>query len=323
MVSAAPLLSVRNLAKRFRLPGGPFAPKAEILAVDDANFSIRSGETLALVGESGSGKTTLARAAVRLIEPDAGSIAFAGEDLIQLPPKTLRALRQKIGMVFQDPAAALNPRRIAGDSLAEPFAIHGIGSARERQEKIAGLLDAVGLPEDSLDRYPHAFSGGQRQRLCIARALALDPALVIADEPLASLDVSVRSQILNLLRELKDARGLAYLFITHDLAAVAQIADRVAVMYLGRIVEEAPTQDLIAHPRHPYTKALIAALPAPGKKPQAPIGEAPSPLDPPKGCAFHPRCPKAADICRDCRPLCASLPNETERRVACHFPEAA
>ena len=311
------LLECRGLVKRFPIGGGLFRRRAAISAVNGVDLALEEGETLALIGESGCGKTTLGRVLGGLYPPTAGAVLFRGAPLERVRAKARRAIQ----MVFQDPFAALDPRMTAGAIIEEPLRIHRAGGRRERREKVAASMDAVGLPETLRDRYPHEFSGGQRQRIGIARALALEPDAIIADEPVSALDVSIRSQILNLLRDLQDARGLAWLFVTHDLAAVDFIADRVAVMYLGRIVELAPRAALFAAPRHPYTHALRAAAPEPGRRRgrrAALRGEPPSPVAPPPGCPFHPRCPKAEDICRRAAPLLETA--GPGHAVACHRP---
>ncbi len=315
-MSAAPLLEVQGLTKRFRLRGG-----GTVHAVEDASFAIAPGESLGLVGESGSGKTTLARLIALLYRPSAGTIAFDGRDVASLSRREIKGLRRQIQMIFQDPFGALDPRMTVEAIIAEPLRIHRRGSRAERARTVRRLMEAVGLSPRLAERYPHEFSGGQRQRIGIARALALDPRLVIADEPVSALDVSVQSQVLNLLLDLREARGLAYLFIAHDLAVVEQMADRVAVMYAGRIVEIAPREALFAAPAHPYTRALIAAAPRLGagkRRPgDAPPGEPPSLIAPPPGCAFHPRCPLAEARCRVERPALARVADD--HRAACHF----
>ena len=270
-------------------------PQGLLKAVDGVSFSMCEGETLGLVGESGCGKSTLGKCIARLYEPTSGSIRFVGRDIATLRGNSLKEFRRSVQMIFQDPAESLNSRLTVGDILEEPFAIHGIGQRRERRARAAELLAPVGLPEDSLDRFPFEFSGGQRQRIGIARALALRPRLIVCDEPVSALDVSVQSQILNLLLDLQKQFQLSYLFVAHDLAVVKHISDRVAIMYLGRLVETAPSAELFAHPLHAYTKALMAAIPKPDPRQKgfARIlnGEVPSPIDPPQGCAFAPRSP--------------------------------
>ncbi len=317
---SAPLFELSGLGREYRLRGG-----GSLRALAEVSLALAESETLALVGESGSGKSTLARNAALLDKPSEGSVRLRGIELTGLPRRRLKPHRRDIQLVFQDPYGSLDPRLPVGATVAEPLVIHGVGDRRERRERARQALDWVGLGAAELERYPHEFSGGQRQRIAIARALVLAPALVIADEPLSALDVSVQAQMLSLFRSLRDRFRLSYLFISHDLAAVDAIADRIAVMYLGRVVEEAPRQALFAHPHHPYTEALLAAVPRLGqgkRRPgSAPRGDAPNPLDPPKGCPFHPRCPKAQAICATARPPLAALPGDDPgRRVACHFP---
>ncbi|HUI17864.1 MAG TPA: oligopeptide/dipeptide ABC transporter ATP-binding protein [Alphaproteobacteria bacterium] len=316
-----PLFAVAGLSKHFPARGG-----GRITALVDASFAIAAGETLALVGESGCGKTTLARTASLLYRPDRGSVRLAGIELTALSRRALKPHRRAIQLVFQDPFGSLNPRLRVGSIVAEPLVIHGVGRARERRARAAHQLASLGLEAGDLERYPHEFSGGQRQRIAIARALVLEPKLLVADEPLSALDVSVQAQLLELLGDLRARLGLAMLFISHDLAAVDRIADRIAVMYLGRIVELAPRAELFARPSHPYTQALLAAVPRLGagkRKPgTAPKGEVADPLAPPSGCPFHPRCPKAQAVCREREPPLEAKPGAAPtRRVACHFPD--
>jgi oligopeptide/dipeptide ABC transporter ATP-binding protein len=297
------LLEVEGLVKHFVAGRSLFGrPTAFVKAVDGVSFSVDAGRTLALVGESGCGKSTVSRLALRLIEPDAGGIRFEGRDLRALDAKQLRTFRRDAQIIFQDPYASLNPRMTVSQILTEPLALHDLRPSARRRERVDELLRLVGLEPRFARRYPHEFSGGQRQRIAIARALAVEPKLVICDEPVSALDVSIRSQILNLLRDLQDRLGLAYIFVSHDLAVVRHIADHVAVMNLGAIVETAPTQALFAAPRHPYSRALLSAIPLP--KPRARRnhallqGEMPSAFDPPPGCRFHTRCPYAIERCR-------------------------
>ncbi len=292
-------------------------------AVDGVSLAIAPGETLGVVGESGCGKSTLGRTILRLIEPTAGEIVFDGTDLRALGPRALRAKRRDMQMIFQDPFASLDPRLTVEAIVAEPLVVHGIGNRAARREAVAELLKTVGLDADAARRYPHEFSGGQRQRIGIARAIALRPKLVVADEPVSALDVSIQSQILNLMVDLRRRFNLAYMFISHDLAVVEHVSDRVAVMYLGRIVETAETEALFARPSHPYTEALISAVPQPGAKGRRRIvlaGEIPNPENPPPGCPFHPRCPKAMDICRTLPPPeCDIGEPDHPHRVRCHL----
>jgi peptide/nickel transport system ATP-binding protein len=321
---SAPLIEGIDLVKHFpaRSPGLFGRTTGQVYAVNGVSLAVGPGETLALIGESGCGKTTLGRVLAGLYPATSGEVRFAGEPLSGLDSRGRRRHRRSVQMIFQDPYASLDPRMTAGAIIDEPLSIHRRGGAAARRERVAGLMRAVGLAPEFADHYPHEFSGGQRQRIGIARALALDPDLVIADEPVSALDVSIQSQILNLLRELQAARGLAYLFITHDLAAVDFIAERVAVMYAGRIVEDGPRADVLDAPRHPYTVALRAAVPEPGRgkrrRGQALRGEVPNPLALPAGCPFHPRCPKAIERCRRELPLLEAEPGSAHR-AACHL----
>jgi oligopeptide/dipeptide ABC transporter ATP-binding protein len=298
----APLIEIRHVKKYFPIRKGLMQREvARVHAVDDVSFSVGEGETLGLVGESGCGKSTLGRTIVRLLEPTAGEILFEGRAIQSLGAGALRPLRRQMQMVFQDPYASLNPRMMVGDIIAEPLVVNGMPGP-QRQARVRELLDLVGLPQAARTRFPHAFSGGQRQRIGIARALALAPKLVVADEPVSALDVSVQAQIINLLLDLQDRLGLSVLFVAHDLGVVRHVSDRVAVMYVGRIVEVAPTAALYGRPRHPYTEALLAAVPKPDPALRdaaaAPTGEVADPANPPPGCAFHPRCPHAVERCR-------------------------
>ncbi len=291
------LLEVKNLKVHFPVKQGVLSRvRDSVKAVDDVSFNLAAGETLGLVGESGCGKTTLGRAVVRLIEPTAGSVSFDGEDLARLNGRELRARRRKFQMIFQDPFGSLNPRLTVADIIGEALDIHGLAeSDAARTKRVAGLLKAVGLDAAYAQRYPHEFSGGQRQRIGIARALAVEPKLIVCDEPVSALDVSVQAQIINLLQDLQQQHGIAYLFIAHDLAVVEHISRRVMVMYLGRVVELADAKEIIRVPKHPYTQALISAVPEvdPDTKRQRIVlpGDVPSPIHPPSGCRFHPRCP--------------------------------
>ena len=314
------LLEIRGLVKHFR-PRARFlgAEGRPVRAVDGIDLDVPEGGTLGLVGESGCGKSTTGRLALRLIEADAGTIRFEGEDIRQAAPARLRALRRRMQIVFQDPFASLDPRMTVAEILAEPFVVHRIGDGPARAKSVRRLLDQVGLAAHHGQRHPHEFSGGQRQRIGIARALALDPALIVADEPVSALDVSIQAQILNLMRDLQRARGLAFLFISHNLAVVRHMADRVAVMYLGKVVEEAPRQALFDAPLHPYTRALLSAVPDPGGERRERVvltGEIPRPDDPPSGCRFRTRCPLADAHCAAEEPL--FLPRAEGHRVACH-----
>jgi len=318
-----PLLQVTDLKKHFPIRRGIFSRIAGwVKAVDGVSLGIAQGETLALVGESGSGKTTTGRCILRLLEPTSGGVTFDGVDLLSLPPRAMRRMRRQIQVVFQDPYASLNPRMRVGTIVREPLDIHRIGaSRRERDETVAALLRRVGLDPGMRDRYPHEFSGGQRQRIGVARALALRPRLIVADEPVSSLDVSVQAQVINLLIDLQEEFKIAYLFIAHDLAVVERIADRVAVMYLGQIVEVAARAEIFRNPLHPYTRALLQAIPIPdparARERQVLRGDPPSPAQPPPGCRFHTRCPSAVEACpRIEPPLVEVAPGHW---VACHL----
>jgi oligopeptide/dipeptide ABC transporter ATP-binding protein len=322
-----PLVELRDVQKHFPLRGGMLAPaRGSVKAVDGVSLAIEPGETIGLVGESGCGKSTLGRIMLRLLEPTAGDVLFDGRSLLALRPRDLRALRREMQIVFQDPYGSLNPRMRVGNIIAEGLVIHGIGTRREREERVRELLELVGLPPSAAARRPHEFSGGQRQRIGIARALAVRPRFIVADEAVSALDVSIQAQILNLLQDLRAQLGLTMLFIAHDLRIIEHLSDRVAIMYLGRIVESAPRAEIYSNPRHPYTRALLSAVPIPDprqrKSRMALGGELPSPVRPPSGCAFHPRCPYAEDVCRTVTP--PLIEGRGRHAVACHvFPAEA
>ena len=320
----APLVVVRNLKKHFPVQKGVLRRRVGGLkAVDGLDFEIRRRETLGLVGESGCGKSTTGRLILKLETPTEGTVHFDGQDLSSLHGETLRRIRQRMQMIFQDPQDSLNPRLSAASIIAEPLQEHGLARGRERVERVEALMESVGLDPRSANRYPHEFSGGQKQRIGIARALALNPEFVVCDEPIAALDVSIQAQVVNLLQDLQRGMGLTYLFISHDLSMIRQISDRVAVMYLGTIVEMAPNRELYANPKHPYTRALISAVPVPDPEIEArrqPIvltGEVPSPANPPRGCRFSSRCPLVEERCRVEAPAWREL--VPGHRVACHL----
>jgi oligopeptide/dipeptide ABC transporter ATP-binding protein len=317
-------LEVRNLTKTFAIGGGMFGPRAEIVrAVNDVSFTIPKGMALGLVGESGCGKSTVARAVLRLVEPDSGSVIFDGTDIRAARGAAMRRLRQRMQIVFQDPYSSLNPRRTIRQALEEPLHVHFSLARREIAEKAELAVAEVGLPRDAMDRYPHEFSGGQRQRIGIARALVLSPELIVADEPVSALDVSVQAQILRLLEGLRERRGLSFLFVSHDLGVVRHFCDRVCVMYLGRIVEEGATAEVLDRPLHPYSKLLRDSSPVPDPRARLTLtkilGEVPSPTNPPPGCTFHPRCPRAESLCSIELPQLEAT--YAGRLCACHFPE--
>lgn len=318
----ASLLEVRDLKKYFPVRSAFLRHiTGYVKAVDGMSFTLRAGETLGLVGESGCGKSTAGRAVLRLLPVTSGSIDFKGKDLLKIKGEELRTTRKSFQMIFQDPYASLNPRINVGQILAEPYVIHGTVRGPELHDKTVALLEDVGLPPEALKKYPFEFSGGQRQRIGIARALALSPELIVADEPVSALDVSVQAQILNLMKELRNRHNLTYLFISHDLSVVHHISDRVAVMYLGRIVELADKEVFFSDPKHPYTKALLSAVPIPDSRKRGKrillTGDVPSPLNPPQGCTFHPRCPSVMDICsRETPELCDC---DNSHLVACHL----
>ncbi|MFI5734598.1 ABC transporter ATP-binding protein [Kribbella sp. NPDC051587] len=320
------LLRLDGVRKYFGLRGVPWRAAQMVKAVDGVSLVVRKGETVGLVGESGSGKSTLARVATRLLDPTSGRIEIGGKDVTRFRGRRLRPVRRTVQMVFQDPQASLNPRQSVGTILSTPFRAQG---TRPTRAQLVELLQKVGLSEEHLERYPHEFSGGQRQRIGIARALAVSPDLLICDEPVSALDVSVQAQVLNLLADLRDELGLSYVVVAHDLAVVRQVASRVAVMYLGTIVEEGPADQVYASPAHPYTKALLSAVPVPEpgvtRDRIVLTGDVPTPIAPPSGCPFRTRCYKAEDICATDRPVLEVVQGQTElhleHRAACYFPE--
>lgn len=321
------LLSVRNLVKKFPIKGGILSREvASVKAVSNISFDIRKGETLGLVGESGCGKSTLGRCILRLIEPTEGQIFFKGKDITQLNHLELRKLRRHMQIIFQDPYASLNPRMTVESILGEALDIHKICKTKQdRHQRILKLLDLCGLRREAISRYPHEFSGGQRQRICIARALAVEPEFIVCDEPVSALDVSIQAQIINLMQDLQKELGLTYLFIAHDLKVVEHISTRVAVMYLGKVVEMATSESLYNDPKHPYTKALLSAIPIPDpqyRKERIILrGDVPSPIYPPKGCHFHPRCPVAKPNCAEETPCLkdSGASSELVHEVSCHY----
>jgi oligopeptide transport system ATP-binding protein len=324
--TAEHLLEVRELKKYFPVRGGVFGRvQNQVKAVDGVSFTLGKGKTLGLVGESGCGKSTLGRAILYLQPPTSGQVFIEGERLDNANKKILLARRRDMQIIFQDPFASLSPRRTVAQIIREPLDVHQIGTAAERRERVEAQLNVVGLRPNVLSRYPHEFSGGQRQRIGIARALVLEPKFIVADEPVSALDVSVQSQVLNLIEKLQADHGIAFLFISHDLAVIQHVSDEVAVMYLGRIVEQAPAMDIYRSPRHPYTQALLSAIPQPdpGRKPDRIVldGDVPSPMNPPSGCAFHTRCPLAVERCKKELPVLRKMNSSGLHQVACHLAE--
>jgi oligopeptide transport system ATP-binding protein len=321
-----PLLEVTNLVKHFPIKSGIFIDRqiGAVQAVDDVSFAVGEGETLGLVGESGCGKSTLARSILQLLRPTSGSVRFRGTELTELSRRQLRPLRREMQMIFQDPYASLNPRKRIGQIVGDPLKLHGVASGSELRMRVESLLDRVGLSAEHYNRFPHEFSGGQRQRIGVARALALEPKMIIADEPVSALDVSIQAQIVNLLEDLQDEFDLTYVFVAHDLGVVRHVSDRIAVMYLGKIVEIGPAEDVYTKPIHPYTVSLLSAVPIPDPRENRAReqivleGDVPSPANPPEACRFHTRCPRATDICSELEPQLIHYGNG--HWAACHHP---
>ena len=316
------ILEVNNLKKHFPITGGLFKREVNsVKAVDGLNFNVKQGETLGLVGESGCGKSTTGKVLLRLLDATEGEVKFQGRDIHKLAKNKLRELRKEMQMIFQDPYASLNPRMTVSEIVGEPLDIHNLAQGKEKKARVRELLDMVGLSTKFAKRYPHEFSGGQRQRIGIARALAVDPQIIVCDEPVSALDVSIQAQVINLMEDLQEELGLTYIFIAHDLSVVRHISDRVAVMYLGKIVELADKNDLYDTPKHPYTKALLSAIPVPDPQHEKEKiilkGDVPSPIDPPSGCTFHTRCPYAEDICMREEPVFEE--KSEDHLAACHF----
>jgi oligopeptide transport system ATP-binding protein len=326
MAKGDPLLEVTDLVKHFPVKSGVVVDRevARVRAVDGVSFTLREGETLGLVGESGCGKSTLCRAILQLTPPTSGSVRFAGQELVGRSRREMRAVRREMQMIFQDPFASLNPRKRVGQIIGDPLELHGIAKGGDLKRRVQDLLDRVGLQAEHYNRFPHEFSGGQRQRIGIARALALQPKLIVADEPVSALDVSVQAQIINLLEDVQDEFGLSYLFVAHDLGVVRHVSDRIAVMYLGKIVEESGADELYDKPVHPYSTALLSAVPIPDPKRNSARerlvleGDVPSPMDPPSGCRFHTRCPWCTEVCMSDEPQL--IDHRPEHFAACHHP---
>jgi oligopeptide transport system ATP-binding protein len=326
MSKGDPLLEVEHLVKHFPIKKGVLFDRevASVKAVDDVSLTLHEGETLGLVGESGCGKSTLCRTLLQLLEPTSGSVKYRGRELVGISRRNMNEVRREIQMIFQDPYASLNPRKRVGQIIGDPIQLHGLASGSQLRREVQQLMDRVGLQPEHYNRYPHEFSGGQRQRIGIARALALRPKLIIADEPVSALDVSIQAQIINLLEDLQDEFSLSYIFVAHDLGVVRHVSDRIAVMYLGKIVERSPAKLLYERPIHPYTVALLSAVPIPDPRANAerqPIvleGDVPSPVDPPPACHFHTRCPWASEICSQDEPPLAEY--ESGQAAACHHP---
>jgi oligopeptide transport system ATP-binding protein len=318
-----PLLKIKNLKKFFPITNSLGRVTGQVKAVNDVSFDLQAGETFGLVGESGCGKSTTGRTIMRLVEPTEGEALYNGEDIYKAKGKELLNIRKELQMVFQDPYSSLNPRKRIGHILEETLKIHHIGNKKERMDRVMDMLHKVGFQGEHYYRYPHEFSGGQRQRIGLARALMVNPKVIICDEPVSALDVSIQSQVLNLLGEIQEEFGLSYLFVSHDLSVVRHISDRIGVMYLGQLVEEAPTDELYANPLHPYTQALLSAVPVPNptiKRERIKLkGEVPSPINPPSGCVFHTRCPYATEICKQEVPIKKIV--AAQHAVACHLYE--
>jgi oligopeptide transport system ATP-binding protein len=318
------LIEVKNLSKKFPVKKSLFGRSMEFLqAVNNVSFDVYKGETFSIVGESGCGKSTARKLLLRLLDADQGEVSYKGQNIMEMNKKSLRELRKEMQVVFQDPYASLDPKWRIGNIIGEPLRIHGIGNAEERYQKVVSLMEEVGLRSEYYYRYPHEFSGGQRQRVGIARALALDPEVIIADEPISALDVSIQAQVLNMMKRLQEKNGLTYIFISHDLSIVRHISDRVAVMYLGEIVEVAETTKLFTDPKHPYTQALISSIPVPDPEMKQNLnqieGEVPSPINPPSGCKFHSRCPFVTEHCKQTAPQMLELDGH---KVSCHLYSA-